>query len=104
MIAVWLATTALASHSLGPVGATPHLAWLAVRRGDYLTAAVLLAPGAVAAGLLAGGWAWSLRLRSMAARAAGRSPPLPSASTSGNGAIRCAAHRPGSPHQAPSRC
>ena len=74
MLAVWLAATALASHSLGPVGATPHLAWLAIRRGDYLAALVLLAPGATAAGLLAAAWAWSLRVRSMTARAGGMSP------------------------------
>jgi hypothetical protein len=74
MLAVWLAATALASHSLGPIAATPQLAWLAARRGDYMAAAVLLAPGAIPAGLLASGWAWSLRLRSMAARAGGASP------------------------------
>jgi hypothetical protein len=74
MLAVWLGATALTSHSLGPIAATPHLSWLAVRRGDYLSAAALLAPGAIPAGLLASGWAWSLRLRSMAARAGGASP------------------------------
>ena len=74
MLAVWLAATALASHSLGPVDATPHLAWLAIRRGAYLAAAVLVAPGASALGLLASGWIWSLRVRSMAAHAGGKSP------------------------------
>ncbi len=71
MLAVWLAAAALTSHSLGPVA---DITWLALRRGHYLAAAVLVAPGAITAGLLAGGWAWSLRLRSMAARAGGRSP------------------------------
>ncbi len=74
MLAVWLLATELASHSLGPVAATPRLAWLAARNGDYLAAAVLLAPGAIAAGLLAAALAWSLRHRSMAARAGGTSP------------------------------
>ena len=71
MLAVWLATSAIVSY---PVAATPHAAWLAVRGGDYLSAVVLVVPVAGPAGLLAGGWAWSLRLRSMAARAGGRSP------------------------------
>jgi len=71
MLAVWLAAAALTSHSLGPVA---DITWLALRRGHYLAAAVLVAPGAITAGLLAAGWAWSLRSRSMAARAGGRSP------------------------------
>lgn len=74
MLAVWLAATAISRHSLGPAVAAPHLAWLGLRRHQYLAAATLLAPPAIPAGLLAGGWAWSLRLASMAARAGGRSP------------------------------
>jgi hypothetical protein len=74
MLAVWLVATGLTSHSLAPVAAAPQLAWLAMRRADYLAAAVLLAPGVTTAGILVAGWAWSLRLSSMAARAGGRSP------------------------------
>jgi hypothetical protein len=74
MLAVWLAATAISHHSLGPAVAAPHLAWLDLRRGRYLAAATLLAPPAIPAGLLAGGWAWSLRLASMAVLAGGRSP------------------------------
>jgi hypothetical protein len=66
MLAVWLAGTAIARQ--------PDAAWLALQRGDYLAAAVLVVPLVTPAGLLAGGRAWSLRLRSMAARAGGRSP------------------------------
>ncbi|HEY2080333.1 MAG TPA: hypothetical protein VGH53_28735 [Streptosporangiaceae bacterium] len=72
MLAVWLAAAAISRHSLA--AASPQLAWLALGRGQYLTAAVLIAPLAVPAGLLAGGLAWSFRLASMAAQAAGRSP------------------------------
>jgi hypothetical protein len=68
MLAVWLA----AAGSRLP--AAPHAVWLAVQRGDYLAAAVLVLPVATPAGLLAGGFAWSLRLRSMATRSGGRSP------------------------------
>jgi len=74
MLAVWLAATAVSRHSLGPAVAAPHLAWVDLRRHRYLAGATLLAPPAVPAGLLAGGWAWSLRLASMAALAGGRSP------------------------------
>jgi len=72
MLAVWLAAAAISRHSLA--AASPQLAWLALGRGRYLTAAVLIAPLAVPAGLIAGGLAWSFRLASMAAQAAGRSP------------------------------
>jgi hypothetical protein len=72
MLGVWLAATAIARHSLAT--ASPLQAWLALGRGHYLAAAVLIAPLAVPAGLLAGGLAWSFRLASMAAQAAGRSP------------------------------
>jgi hypothetical protein len=72
MLAVWLVAMTISRHSLA--AASPQLAWLALERGHYLTAAVLIAPLAVPAGLLAGGLAWSFRLASMAAQAAGRSP------------------------------
>ncbi|HUA41165.1 MAG TPA: hypothetical protein VMA32_06360 [Streptosporangiaceae bacterium] len=74
MLAVWLAATAISRHSLSPAMVAPHLAWLDVRHRKYLAAAILLAPPVIPAGLLAGGWAWSLRLASMSARAGGRSP------------------------------
>jgi len=74
MLAVWLAATALASRSLAPIGDLPHQVWRALRQHDVLAAAVLIAPIAAPAGLLAAGWAWALRLSSMAARAGGRSP------------------------------
>ena len=74
MIAVWLAATAITAHSLGPALAAPHLAWVAIRRGRYLSAVTIIAPPAIPLGLLAGGWIWSRRLASMAARSGGRSP------------------------------
>jgi hypothetical protein len=74
MLAVWLAATAISRHSLSPAMVAPHLAWVDVRRRKYLAAATLLAPPVIPAGLLAGGWVWSLRLASMSARAGGRSP------------------------------
>jgi len=53
MVAVWLAATALASHSVWPAADAPRLAWLAIwRHGDYLAAAVLTAPAAIPIGLL----------------------------------------------------
>jgi hypothetical protein len=74
MLVVWLAATAISRHSLGTAAAAPHMAWLDLRRHQYLAAEALRAPPAIPAGLLAGGWAWSLRLASMAAQASGRSP------------------------------
>jgi hypothetical protein len=74
MLAVWLAATAITRHSLGPAISAPHLAWLNLQHHRYLAAATLLAPPVVPAGLLVGGWVWSLRLASMAAQAGGRSP------------------------------
>jgi len=70
MFAVWLAGVVLTSR----IALAQHAVWRAVQSGDYLAAAVLALPVAAPAGLLAGGWAWSLRLRTMAARAGGRSP------------------------------
>jgi len=78
MIAVWLAAIAITSRSLMLTAESPYLAWLGMWRhgvaGAYLAAAVLIAPAAIPAGLLAGGFAWSLRISSMATRAGGRSP------------------------------
>ncbi len=71
MLAVWIAGTLLTRHSLTPLAQAPLLA---VRHRHLLAAAVLLAPLAVPAGLLAGGCGWSRRHQSMAARAGGRSP------------------------------
>jgi len=68
MLAVWLAGTVIER-----VPALTDL-WHAVHRGNYLAAAVLVLPVAAPAGLLAAGWVWSRRLRSMAAGAGGRSP------------------------------
>jgi hypothetical protein len=70
MLAVWL-TAGLISSTMA---ATPHATWLAVTRGDYLAAAIFVLPVAAPAGLLVAAWTWSQRLRSMAARAGGRSP------------------------------
>ncbi len=75
MVAVWLAATLLTRHSLWPAADAPELAWQAVwHQGDYLRAAVLVAPIAIPAGLVVGGRVWSRRLASMDARAGGLSP------------------------------
>jgi hypothetical protein len=78
MLAVWLASTAIAQRSAAAVAKAPYSAWLGMWQhgaaGNYLAAAVLIAPAAVPAGLVAASWAWSRRIRSMAARAGGRSP------------------------------
>lgn len=78
MVAAWLIAAAISQHGLLPVAQLPYQAWLAMWRrgaaGSYLAAAVLIAPGALPVGMLAGGLAWSARIRSMAARAGGRSP------------------------------
>jgi hypothetical protein len=78
MVVVWLAATALRERGLLPAVRAPWTAWLALWHADsartYLTAAVLAAPAAVPLGLLAGGLAWMLRVRSMAALAGGSSP------------------------------
>jgi hypothetical protein len=70
MLAVWLIATVIT----GGIAATPHATWLAITRGDYLAAAILVLPVAAPTGLLVAAAAWSQRLRSMAARAGGRSP------------------------------
>jgi len=75
MVAVWLISIALTRHSLWPAADATWLAWLAIwRGGNYLRAAVLVAPTAVPMGLAVGGWAWSRRIAAMAARTGGRSP------------------------------
>jgi hypothetical protein len=78
MVMVWLVGTGVARHGLLAVAQAPYLAWLAMWRrgaaGSGFAAAVLIAPAAVPAGLLAGGLAWSARIRSMSARSGGRSP------------------------------
>jgi hypothetical protein len=78
MVVVWLAATGIRHHGLLPVARAPWLAWLGLwhahAAGPYLTATVLAVPAAVPLGLLAGGLAWSLRVRSMATLAGGRSP------------------------------
>ena len=78
MLAVWLASMAIAQRSAVAIATAPYLAWLGMWQhgaaGHYLAAAVLIAPAAVPAGLFAAGWAWSRRIRSMAARAGGRWP------------------------------
>jgi hypothetical protein len=75
MVAVWLVTIALTRHSLWPAADAARLAWLVVwRHGDYLRAAVLVAPAAVPVGLVVGGSAWSRRIAAMATRTGGQSP------------------------------
>jgi hypothetical protein len=75
MVAVWLLAIALTRHSLWPAADATQLAWLAIWRGsDYLRAGVLVAPIAVPVGLVVGGWVWSRRVASMAARTGGQSP------------------------------
>jgi hypothetical protein len=71
MLVVWLTATLIAGR---PFGSIWHEPLAAVRQGNFLAAAVLVIPAAVPVGLLAGGWVWSMRLASMAARAGGRSP------------------------------
>jgi hypothetical protein len=78
MVAVWLASTAITQRSALAITTAPYSAWLGMWQhgaaGNYVAAAVLIAPAAVPAGLLAAGWAWSWRIRSMATQAGGRSP------------------------------
>ncbi len=78
MLAVWLAAIAITQGSVLAAARAPYTAWIGMwhhgAAGDYLAAAVVIAPLAVPAGFLAAGWAWSGRIRSMAARAGGRSP------------------------------
>ena len=78
MVIAWLAATAAATRSWRSVAAAPYLAWLAmwqhVAAGSYLNAAAIIAPAAIPLGLLAGGMAWSYRIRSMETGSGGLSP------------------------------
>jgi hypothetical protein len=78
MIAAWVVALAVSRHGPLPALRGPYDAWLTMWRdgaaGSYLRAAVVIAPLAVPIGLLAGGLAWSARIRSMAAQAGGTSP------------------------------
>src|SRR5580704_9888507 len=78
MVIAWLAATAAATRSWRSVAAAPYLAWLAMWRqvaaGSYLDAAAIIAPAAIPLGLLAGGMAWSYRIRSMETGSGGLSP------------------------------
>jgi hypothetical protein len=78
MVIAWLAATAAATRSWRSVAAAPYLAWLAmwqhVAAGSYLEAAAIIAPAAIPLGLLAGGMAWSYRIRSMETGSGGLSP------------------------------
>jgi hypothetical protein len=78
MVVVWLAATALAAGSWRSVATAPYLAWLAMwhraAAGSYPDAAAIIAPAAIPLGLLAGGLAWSYRIRSMETGSGGLSP------------------------------
>ncbi|MGD0687636.1 MAG: hypothetical protein ABSA03_21295 [Streptosporangiaceae bacterium] len=78
MIAVWLAATAITAGSWRAVAEAPYLAWLAMwhrgAAGSYASAAVVIGPAAIPLGLLAGGLAWSYRIRSMETGSGGLSP------------------------------
>jgi hypothetical protein len=78
MVAAWLAAIALRDRAGAPVAEAPYLAWRAmwhlIAAGSVPRAIVVIAPAAVPLGLVAGGLAWSYRLRAMAAAAGGASP------------------------------
>ncbi len=78
MLAVWLAAIAFATRSAAQVAAAPYLAWLAMwhhgAAGAYPQAAAVIAPAAIPIGLVAGGLAWSYRIRSMETGSGGLSP------------------------------
>jgi hypothetical protein len=78
VVVAWLAAVAAWTRSWSPVAAAPYRAWIAMWHlagaGSYPRAAVVIAPIAVPLGLLAGGAAWSYRIRSMEAAAGGTSP------------------------------
>jgi len=78
MLVVWLAGLVLTGSGVGELMTGPYRAWLAMwhdfSAGSYLIAIVVIAPAAIPVGLLAGGLAWSARLRAMATRAGGVSP------------------------------
>jgi hypothetical protein len=78
MVAVWLAVSAIHAHSLTTAAQAPRLAWLGMwhraAAGNYIAAAAMIAPAALPVGLLAGGFAWSRRIRAMTTGSGGRSP------------------------------
>jgi hypothetical protein len=78
MVAAWLVAIAVSRDGALAVPGAPYDAWLAMWHdgagGSYLRAAVVITPAAVPLGLLAGGLAWSARIRAMAALAGGASP------------------------------
>jgi hypothetical protein len=78
MVGVWLAATAVSTRSWRSVAAAPYLAWLAMwhraAAGSYPGAAAIIAPAAIPLGLVAGGLAWSYRIRSMETGSGGLSP------------------------------
>ena len=68
MVAAWLAAIAIRDRA-GP----PEM-WHLIAAGSVARAVVVIAPAAIPLGLVAGGAAWSYRLRAMAAAAGGASP------------------------------
>jgi hypothetical protein len=77
MVAVWLAATALATHSASAVACAPYHAWLSLWHGAHPgspAAAAAIAPVAIPVGLAAGGLAWAYRIRAMRTGIAGLSP------------------------------
>jgi hypothetical protein len=78
MVIVWLTATALAARSWRSAVTAPYDAWLAMwhhgAAGGYPAAAAVIAPAAIPLGLLAGGLAWSYRIRSMETGSGGLSP------------------------------
>ena len=78
MVVTWLAATALTERAWRALPLAPVRAWTAmwhlVAAGEPARAVVVIAPVAIPLGILAGGAAWSYRVRSMAAAAAGTSP------------------------------
>ena len=78
MVAVWLAAVGAATRDWASVAAAPYQAWLGMWRdgtaGAYPAAAAVIAPAAIPIGLLAGGLAWSYRIRSLQTGSGGRSP------------------------------
>ncbi len=78
MVAVWLVGTARTAPTWQHVAAAPYRAWTGfwhlAATGAVPHAAATIAPVAVPLGLVAGGLAWSYRIRSLAAGAGGLSP------------------------------
>jgi hypothetical protein len=78
MVGVWLAAAAVATRSAAQVAEAPYLAWLDMwhrgAAGAYPAAAAAIAPAAIPAGLVAGGLAWSYRIRSLQTGSGGVAP------------------------------